>query len=84
MNGEFYAPEHVCADPVAVLGAVHGWESTGPRIRSTTHRAAVWLGTRFHIHMSKWVPLTLFLPTGSLILLALTEFSYLTAPMTND
>lgn len=88
MDGQFYASELVSAAPLALLETGHLRRRSGPRVRRTTHHAAVWPGAsgphprvKASTHNSLQDP---FQFQVSVLLLALTEVSYLTAPMTSD
>lgn len=78
----------MCAGPFALLEAGYLRRSSELRGRRTTHHAAVWPGaSRPHPHVKAGTHNSFQDPFQfevSLILLALTEVSYLTAPMTND
>lgn len=70
-----------------MLEALNVGKSTGQRVRVPLNMQLCGLKAHFHIHMSRWVHSALSDPFQfevSIILLALTEFSYLSAPMTND
>lgn len=74
--------------PICFAGGRVLRRSSELRGRRTTHHAAVWPGaSRPHPHVKVGTHISFQDPFQfevSLILLALTEVSYLTAPMTND